>query len=1042
MKCPQCDNDIVDDSKFCKECGTNLTSAEEAQPAITKTIETRRDELTTGSTFAGRYQVIEELGKGGMGRVYKVIDTEINEKMALKLIKPEIASDQKTIERFRNELTTARKISQKNVCRMYDLNKEQNNYYITMEFVSGGDLKKFIRRSKQLTIRTAISIVKQICDGLSEAHELGIVHRDLKPNNIMIDDNGNVRIMDFGIARSLKAKSMTGPGVMIGTPEYMAPEQVEGKDVDQRSDIYALGIVLYEMLTGQLPFSGDNPFTIGIKQKSEMPEDPKNYNASIPEDLSRLILKCLEKKPDSRYQTARELRSELSIMEQAVPTTERKLSERKPLTSKELTVTIGLKKLYWPILVAAALVVISVLIWKVLPHKESIPPIAGKPSVAIMYFKNNTGDAGLEHWRHALADLLITDLSQSKFVHVLSEDKLFNILGELDQLEAKNFSSDVLREVASRGKVNHILVGSFTRAGDIFRMNITLQTAAAGEVIGSESVEGTGEQSFYTMVDELTRRIKTQFALSRGQLSSDIDRRVGEITTSNPKALKFYIEGRQHHLNYEYRDSIQAMENAIAIDPDFAMAYRSLAMSHNNLFLYAQRTRYIQKAMELSERLPDRERYQIMGDFYSDSESTYDKAIEAYSSLLELYPDNLTAINNLGLIYSGIGEREKGVEYYEEAIHKGDRSAVAYTNLASAYGGIGRYDEAKQLLENYIETILDLPSIRNSLGQLYIQQGKLELALVEVEKAFLLDPSSVASFLWKGLIYRFMGDTVKAEVEFQKARQHNELIGKIAGGAYLAYLYSEQGRFSEAMNVTNQGFEIVKKAGLTYWITRYHLGFSRSHLRTGQPQKALNEAEQAFVLAADSEDLENMRNALYQKSLALLDLGEVSEAEKTANQLKELIEAGMNKRIIRLYYHLKGDIELQKGNHSQAVDFSQQALDLLGYGPLTIDAGYINTLALAYYRSGELNQALSEYERITSLIDGRLERGDIYAKSFYMLGKIYEQQGDTAKAKENYEKFLVLWKDADPGFPEVADAKERVAALGAGERSSAKIIQE
>jgi tetratricopeptide (TPR) repeat protein len=433
--------------------------------------------------------------------------------------------------------------------------------------------------------------------------------------------------------------------------------------------------------------------------------------------------------------------------------------------------------------------------------------------------------------------------------------------------------------------------------------------------------------------------------------------------------------------------------------------------------------------MELSERLPDRERYQIMGDFYSDSETTYDKAIEAYSNLLELYPDNLTAINNLGLIYSGIGEREKGAEYYEEAIHKGDRSVVAYTNLASAYGGIGRYDEAKQLLESYIETISDSVSIRGSLVDLYIRQGKLELALVEAEKAFLLDPSSLSSFLRKGLIYRYMGDPVKAEAEFQKARQNNEMIGKIAGGAYLAYLYSEQGRFSEAMSVTSQSFEMVKKAGLGYWITRYHLAFSKIHLQTGQPQKALNEAEQAFVIAANREDLENMRNALFQKGLALLGLDDVSEAEKTANQLKELIEEGMNKRIIRLYYQLKGKIELQKGNHSQAVDFSQQALALLGPGPLTIDAGYINTLALAYYQSGELNQALSEYERITSLTTGRLEWGDIYAKSFYMLGKIYQQQGDTAKAKENYEKFLTLWKDADPGLPEHADAHTRLTRL-------------
>jgi len=238
IKCPECQSDNPSDSKYCKECATPLPPSEKPQVSVTETLETPTQELTRGTVFASRYEIIEELGKGGMGRVYRVEDKKIKEEVALKLIKPEVASDKKTIERFSNELKMARKIAHRNVCRMYDLGEEKGTHYITMEYVPGEDLKRLIRKVGQFSAGKTIFMARQVCEGLAEAHRLGVVHRDLKPQNIMVDEDGNARIMDFGIARTVKGKGLTGAGVMVGTPEYMSPEQAEVKEVDQRSDTH------------------------------------------------------------------------------------------------------------------------------------------------------------------------------------------------------------------------------------------------------------------------------------------------------------------------------------------------------------------------------------------------------------------------------------------------------------------------------------------------------------------------------------------------------------------------------------------------------------------------------------------------------------------------------------------------------------------------------------------------------------------------------------------------------------------------------------
>jgi formylglycine-generating enzyme required for sulfatase activity/predicted Ser/Thr protein kinase len=372
MKCPSCHTENPPDSKFCKECATPLPPSQPTPPLFTETLETAPQELATGSLFAGRYQIIEELGRGGMGRVYRVLDKKLSEEVALKLIKPEIAADEKTILRFRNELRTARNIGHPNVTRMYDLGEEKGSHFITMEYVRGEDLKSFIRRSGRLTVDKAATIAGQVAEGLAEAHRQGVIHRDLKPQNVMIDRDGNARIMDFGIARSVKSEGTTGGGVMIGTPEYMSPEQVEGKAVDPRSDIYSLGIVLYEMLTGRPPFTGASALSVAMKQKSERAPDPQQQNSRIPAALSRLILKCLEKEASRRYQTAEELASELKTVERDIAAAEKAVSPRKPRPSRETVARVRYKKYAIAAALALAVIVLGFFAVRLFTHQSKV----------------------------------------------------------------------------------------------------------------------------------------------------------------------------------------------------------------------------------------------------------------------------------------------------------------------------------------------------------------------------------------------------------------------------------------------------------------------------------------------------------------------------------------------------------------------------------------------------------------------------------------------------------------------------------------------
>jgi serine/threonine protein kinase/Tfp pilus assembly protein PilF len=1019
MNCPKCGIENSQDSRFCKSCATPLpVPGAELKGLPTQTLQTPVTEIATGTTLAGRYQVIEELGHGGMGRVYKVFDTDIKEKIALKLLRPEIALDKETVERFSNELKLARKISHRNVCRMFDLGKAEGTTFITMEFVAGEDLKKLIRKTGQLGAGRAVSIGKQVCEGLAEAHHLGVVHRDLKPQNIMVDEDGNARIMDFGIARSLRGKGITGAGVMIGTPEYMSPEQVEGKEVDQRSDIYSLGVILFEMVTGHVPFEGDTAFTIGVKHKSERPRNPRELNAQIPDDLSRLILRCLEKDKTKRYHTAEELRTDLEKVEQGLPTTERTVPKRKSITSKEITVTFSARKLVIPAIAIISLIAAGIILWRIIHPIKPIPSISAacQPTLAVIYFENKSGDEKLDYLREVLSELINTDLSQSRFIRVVTSEQIYTTLKKLGLVDARRYSSEDIERIAAQTRATHILRGSFIKAGEGIIITAGVQKPGTAETPTALRLEARDEKDIIVKVDELTRQVKEGLNLTAAEIANDIEKDAGKITTSSPEALKYYIEGRRHQWKMEYEQAIVYMEKAVEIDPEFAMAYRSLATLHKSSGHAADFRKYSKKSLELSTRLPENERLLIEGQsFYYDE--NYAKAIDTWERLVKIYPGQAMGHSWLALTYNAVGDIDKEIEQQEIAVQN-LRTALAVGNLASFYYAKGLYQKAEDVCLSFLKDVEDNAYVRIILSSSYLCRRQFDLAAAEVEKAYLLDPS------WK----YHMGYILLLKDDLAEADKYWPNVSLLTRGKFIERtsllqqnLEKSKGDKEEEAGAYGELAGALEKAG------RYEDAYQAfgQHLRlSAEYRKSAGESGPPYLPSQQKSDL-------FTKGRIQTEMKSFDDARKTAEELKILIEKGIDKKELRFYEYLFGLVELGKKNTRKAVDLFSRACSRLDYEGLwnPDHALFFDALARALYESRELDKSRKEYEKITQLTTGRFGHGDIYARAFYMLGKIAEQQGDKPRAAQNYRKFLDLWKDADPGLPEVPDAKLRLERL-------------
>ena len=620
MKCPKCNFRNTPETRFCGQCGTELNPAE----APTETIRTSVKDIERGSFLFGRYEVVEEIGTGGMGKVYRVFDKKINEMVALKIIRPEIGTDKSILERFSQELKTARKIAHRNVCRMFDIGEESGTHYITMEYVTGEDLRSLIRRIGQLTVGKTIDIAKQICDGLAEAHALGIVHRDLKPQNIMIDREGKPKIMDFGIARFIRMKGVTAPGTIIGTPEYMSPEQAEGRETDQRSDLYSLGIILFEALTGRVPFEGDTPLSIAIKHKTEMPPDPRKLNSQIPEDLNSLVLKCLEKDKAKRYQTAAEIMAELDKIEKGIPTTQRVLPEKKPLTAREITIKFKMKKVLVPGGVILALAAVAVGVWLLWPKPKPIVP-------SVLW------NDGKKYWAEKKYDKALVQFK-----------KLLSI--ESGHFEAQLSVAQILKE---QGKADKAVV-EYEKAIGLNKDDPRSYKDLA-EIYWNEGKRYWAEKKYDEALDQLkkllsldNRHFEAQLSVAQilkeegktGEAIPEYERAI-TLNKEDPRAYKdlaeiYWSEGKKYWAEKKYPEALDQFEKLLAMDAGHFEARLSIARILKEEGKVDEAVGEYEKAIGLKKDHP--QAYKDLGEIYEKKQNSA-LALKYYQGYLLRAPE-------------------------------------------------------------------------------------------------------------------------------------------------------------------------------------------------------------------------------------------------------------------------------------------------------------------------------------------------------------------------------------------------------------------
>jgi len=1045
--CPTCRTENSETANFCSNCATTLRRPDGGAVTLplpdsaTQTYESRSWDLPTGTLFGGRYQIIESLGRGGMGRVFRALDTKAHEEVAIKLIRPDIAEDKRTLERFVNEIKLAHKFSHRNIGKMYHLGEDQGLHYIIMEYVPGEDLKSFIRRSRRLDIGTTVAIAKQVCSGLSEAHDEGIVHRDLKPSNIMIDKEGNAKILDFGIARAIGTPGVTAEGSVIGTPEYMSPEQVEGREADRRSDIYSFGVILFEMVTGRLPFAADTPFIVAFKQQSETPPAPEGLNPQVPPQLSAIILRCLQKARENRYQTTEDVCRDLGQVEETIHATPLPSPWVKP-TTRMTALRSAVQRFPWrkallPVIGFLGIMAAGVLIKQVLPKAKG-----AVRTVAVVGFENLTGEAAYEYLKKAIPNLLITSLEQSKYLDVVSWERLNDLAGPKDRDVATAADRDLWFEACRRAGVDAIVMGSFTKAENLFATDAKIYDVQTKNLLKSTGSRGEGVGSILrTQIDELSREVARGVGLSDQAVTKGA-KPIAEVTTASMEAYQYFVKGQDEFERYYFDDARHSLETAVQKDPSFALPNFYLTRVYKNLADAPRAMKALDQFKKLSKISPGKGKDAL---YITALTAFVDNDMEGYvrglNEIIKADPKDKRAHADLGWFYRNEKKLPQAVAEFEKALAIDPDFGYALNLLAYTYNDMGEKDKAIAMFDRYAAAQPGDANPLDSMGDLYFLSGEFTKARGKYQQALAVRPDFPST--WKlAYLYAMDGDYDASLRWVDNMITQAKTDGMRADGhQWKGLYYSLLGRFDEALAELGVAETLAKTSGneaLADIILRDALWVSYNWgrldlFKTYLDKRMAYRAETKM----STESLNTIYSLLY---TGLYDVrsGDVAAARKKLEAMAALTgsigekEAKFNGLASN---HLKREILFAEGDYDGAIKVFNEG------PPIMIDLSAAVTVqgknlpyiadfvARAYLKKGETSKAIKEYERLVSSEPAARENALVHPFSRLRLAALYETAGRIDQAIEQYKVLATTWKNADPGLPEVVTVRKKLAKL-------------